>query len=135
MIVDRIAILDCGGQYTKVIDRRIRELAVKSEILPLGVEIDRIREFHGVILSGGPESVWEQGSPSYSNDLFDLDMPFLGICYGMHLINQHFGGTVVPGLKREYGETVIDVEPDCALFDGLDRRQRVLMSHGDSVAP
>ncbi len=134
MNVDRIAILDCGGQYTKVIDRRIRELAVKSEIFPLGVEIDRIRDFHGVILSGGPASVWEQGSPSYSSELFDLGIPFLGICYGMHLINQHFGGTVVPGLKREYGETVIDVEPDCTLFDGLDRRQRVLMSHGDSVA-
>jgi GMP synthase (glutamine-hydrolysing) len=131
--VDRIAILDCGGQYTKVIDRRIRELSVKSEIYPLGVDLEKIKDYHGIILSGGPASVWEDNSPSYSKNLFDLDLPFLGICYGMHLINQHFGGSVVPGLKREYGQTYIEVETDCPLFKGLERNQRVLMSHGDSV--
>ncbi len=133
MQIDSIAILDCGGQYTKVIDRRIRELSIRSEILPLGVGIEELKGFQGVILSGGPASVWEEGSPSYSSALFDLELPFLGICYGMHLINQHFGGSVVPGLKREYGETVIDVDPGCPLFEGLERSQKVLMSHGDSV--
>ncbi|UCD93576.1 MAG: glutamine-hydrolyzing GMP synthase, partial [Candidatus Zixiibacteriota bacterium] len=132
MKVDSIAILDCGAQYTKVIDRRVRELSVKSEVFPLNVPAEDLKEYDGIILSGGPLSVWE-GALEYDKGIFDLGVPILGICYGMGLINLHFGGVVSPGVKSEYGETDIDVNSDCLLFDGLEKNQRVLMSHGDSV--
>lgn len=134
MNIDKVAILDCGGQYTKVIDRKVREMAVKSEIFPLNVPAATLREFQGIILSGGPESVWTDNSLAYDPQIFALNIPVLGICYGMQLINQHFGGVVRPGLKMEYGETEIEVEPSCPLFHGLEPKQHVLMSHGDSVA-
>jgi GMP synthase (glutamine-hydrolysing) len=130
--VDSIAILDCGAQYTKVIDRRIRELSVRSEVFPLDVPAGKLEGYDGIILSGGPLSVWE-GALEYDKELFNLGVPILGICYGMQLINKHFGGIVSPGVKSEYGETDIDVDPTCLLFDDLDKNQRVLMSHGDSV--
>jgi GMP synthase (glutamine-hydrolysing) len=131
--VEKVAILDCGGQYTKVIDRRVRELSVRSDIFPLGVDPRELAGFGGVILSGGPASVWADDSPRYHGTLFDLPVPFLGICYGMHLMNQHFGGVVRSAGRSEYGETTVDVDQGCPLFAGLDRSQRVLMSHGDSV--
>lgn len=134
MNIDKVAILDCGGQYTKVIDRKVREMSVKSEIFPLNVPAATLKEYQGIILSGGPESVWTEDSLAYDPELFALNIPILGICYGMQLINQHFGGLVRPGLKTEYGETEIEVEPSCPLFHGLQTRQHVLMSHGDSVA-
>jgi GMP synthase (glutamine-hydrolysing) len=134
MNIDQVAILDCGGQYTKVIDRKVREMSVKSEIFPLNVPAETLREYHGIILSGGPESVWNENSLAYDERIFGLGIPILGICYGMQLINQHFGGVVRPGLKTEYGETEIEVEPSCPLFHGLEPKQHVLMSHGDSVA-
>ncbi len=134
MNIDKVAILDCGGQYTKVIDRKVREMSVQSEIFPLNVPAATLKEFQGIILSGGPESVWTEGSLAYDAQIFDLKIPILGICYGMQLINQHFGGVVRPGLKTEYGETEIEVEPSCPLFHELEPRQHVLMSHGDSVA-
>ncbi len=131
--VDSIAILDCGGQYTKVIDRRVRELSVYSEVLPLNISPEKLKDFDGIILSGGPKSVWESDAVEYNPDIFSLKKPMLGICYGMHLVNKHFGGIVSPGVRNEYGETVIDVKTDCPLFEGLVGSQRVLMSHGDSV--
>lgn len=134
MNIDKVAILDCGGQYTKVIDRKVREMSVKSEIFPLNVPAETLKEFQGIILSGGPESVWTENSLAYDPQIFALKVPVLGICYGMQLINQHFGGAVRPGLKTEYGETEIEVQPSCPLFQGLEPRQHVLMSHGDSVA-
>jgi GMP synthase (glutamine-hydrolysing) len=133
MQIEQIAILDCGGQYTKVIDRKVREMAVKSDIFPIGVAVETLRDYQGIILSGGPGSVWVDNPIKYDERLFDLGIPVLGICYGMHLINRHFGGEVRPGVKTEYGEMTIDVNPDCQLFDGLAARQTVLMSHGDSV--
>jgi GMP synthase (glutamine-hydrolysing) len=133
MKIDSIAILDCGGQYTKVIDRRVRELAVRSEIFPLGVEAAKLKEFQGIILSGGPASVWAEERPAYDPALFELQKPILGICYGMHLINSHFGGQVVPGVRQEYGETEISIVTPIPLFKGLTIKQRVLMSHGDTV--
>jgi GMP synthase (glutamine-hydrolysing) len=134
MEIEKIAILDCGGQYTKVIDRKVRELSVKSEIFPLNVSADVLREYQGIILSGGPGSVWVDRPLTCDPRLFSLKIPVLGICYGMQLINQHFGGVVLPGMKTEYGETAIEIEPSCPLFQGLTNNQRVLMSHGDSVA-
>lgn len=135
MEIEKIAILDCGGQYTKVIDRKVREMAVKSEIFPLGVTAAELAGFRGIILSGGPNSVWESGQAlHYKAEIFELGIPVLGICYGMQLLNQHFGGVVAPGVKTEYGDTVITLDSECLLFDGLNAEQRVLMSHGDSVA-
>lgn len=131
---EKIAILDCGGQYTKVIDRKVREMSVKSEIFPINVPVEKLRDYQGIILSGGPNSVWNEESLAYDEKILDLGIPVLGICYGMQLINQHFGGKVLPGVKTEYGETVIDIDPNCPLFAGLATKERVLMSHGDSVA-
>jgi len=134
MEIEKIAILDCGGQYTKVIDRKVREMSVKSDIFPIGVKADELKGYQGIILSGGPGSVWADKALEYDEGIFTLGIPVLGICYGMQLINKHFGGVVLPGLKTEYGETVIDVDPGCPLFDGLQSKERVLMSHGDSVS-
>lgn len=133
MQIEQVAILDCGGQYTKVIDRKVREMCVRSDIFPIGVAVDTLRGYQGIILSGGPGSVWATNPLQYDEGLFELGIPVLGICYGMQLINQHFGGVVQPGVKTEYGETVIDVDPQSPLFAGLDAKQSVLMSHGDSV--
>lgn len=131
--IDSVAILDCGGQYTKVIDRKIRELGVRTDILPITTPAVSLKHYDGLILSGGPKSVWATDRLTYSPEIFDLGLPVLGICYGMQLINDHFGGTVISGERGEYGDMVIDVDPTCPLFKGLAPRERVLMSHGDSV--
>lgn len=133
MEVEKVAILDCGGQYTKVIDRKVREMSVKSDIFPINVPAASLREYRGIILSGGPGSVWTDQTLEFDEMIFSLKIPVLGICYGMQLINKYFQGLVLPGLKTEYGETVIKVNPTCPLFEGLEEEQRVLMSHGDSV--
>jgi GMP synthase (glutamine-hydrolysing) len=131
----RIAILDCGAQYTKVIDRRIRELNVATELFPLDVNPALLSpsEFAGIILSGGPHSVYDAGAPRCDVGLFELGLPVLGICYGMQLMAQVLGGEVTSTQRREYGETNITLEGECALFKGLASEQLVLMSHGDSV--
>ncbi|MGE0200272.1 MAG: glutamine-hydrolyzing GMP synthase [Candidatus Melainabacteria bacterium] len=133
---DRVAILDCGAQYTKVIDRRIRELNVDTMLFPSDVDPALIdpAHFSGIILSGGPASVYEADAPRCQPGLFDLGLPVLGICYGMQLINQHFGGEVVSGSHKEYGVTDITTVADCPLFAGLAPEQSVLMSHGDSIS-
>ena len=132
--MEQLAILDCGGQYTKVIDRKIRELGVKSDIFPLKADIDALKNYQAIILSGGPESVWSDSALKYDGRIFSLNVPVLGICYGMQLINHHFGGTVSPGVKKEYGESRIETDKSCLLFEGIaDNTQTVLMSHGDSV--
>ena len=132
--MEQLAILDCGGQYTKVIDRKVRELGVKSDIFPLKADIDVLKNYQAIILSGGPESVWSDSALKYDGRIFSLNVPVLGICYGMQLINHHFGGTVSPGVKKEYGESRIETDKSCLLFEGIaDNTQTVLMSHGDSV--
>ena len=132
--MEQLAILDCGGQYTKVIDRKVRELGVKSDIFPINGDLEVIKNYQAIILSGGPESVWSDSALKYDERLFSLEVPFLGICYGMQLLNHRFGGTVSPGVKKEYGESQIEIKEDCPLFDGIeDLTQTVLMSHGDSV--
>jgi GMP synthase (glutamine-hydrolysing) len=132
--VGKIAILDCGAQYTKVIDRRVREVNIETDIYPVNVSAETFKSgFSGIILSGGPNSVYEADAPQCDPALFDLGLPILGICYGMQLINRHFGGVVQSGAVKEYGETVIEVNCDCPLFAGLNTKQHVLMSHGDSV--
>ncbi len=130
---ERVAILDCGAQYTKVIDRRVRELNVFSEILPLDTPAGQLQDFSAIILSGGPNSVFAADAPVFDPAILALGKPVLGICYGMQLIAHHMGGVVQPGDTKEFGETVIDVVPDAPLFAGLTSKQTVLMSHGDKV--
>ena len=130
---EKLAILDCGGQYTKVIDRKIREAGVYTDIFPMGVKARELKGYGAIIFSGGPSSVWDSGAPEYDKAIFELGIPMLGICYGMQMIVNHFGGTVAPEFKTEYGQTEIDVDSECPLFDGLESKQKVLMSHGDAV--
>ena len=107
---------------------------VKSDIFPINGDLEVIKNYQAIILSGGPESVWSDSALKYDERLFSLEVPFLGICYGMQLLNHRFGGTVSPGVKKEYGESQIEIKEDCPLFDGIeDLTQTVLMSHGDSV--
>ena len=127
-----IAILDFGAQYTKVIDRRIRELKIESDIVASDTHVEKLREYDALILSGGPSSVYEKDAPQFDKKLFQLNIPVLGICYGMQLMNHALGGKVQSMTTKEYGETVINIRKS-RLFDGLNGEQQVLMSHGDSV--
>ena len=135
---DRILILDFGSQYTQLIARRVRECHVYCELHPFDMELEAIREFapQGIILSGGPKSVYEEGAPAVAEELFELGVPVLGICYGMQLLSRHFGGRVVSAGKREYGhaELVSQGRPG-PLFDGFfqEGKSSVWMSHGDHV--
>ncbi len=133
---ETIVILDFGSQYTQVIARRVRELHVYSVILRPDTPIAKIRELgpRGIILSGGPASVYAKGAPRCDPNLWDSGIPILGLCYGMQLMGHMLGGEVAKGLAREYGRANLDVTAtDCPLFRGLDGRQVVWMSHGDKV--
>jgi GMP synthase (glutamine-hydrolysing) len=135
---DRILILDFGSQLTQLIARRVRESGVYCEILPFSATIERVREFgaKGIILSGGPASVIESGSPAPAAGLFDLGLPVLGICYGQQTLCQELGGTVDQGDTREFGRAFVDIIEHCALTEGMwsvGNREQVWMSHGDRV--
>ena len=107
--IDTILVLDFGSQYTQLIARRIRELSVFSVILPWDISIDRIKSYKpkGVILSGGPESVTESNTPRIPEIIFDLDIPVLGICYGMQTLAEQFGGQVSSSKNKEFGHAQI----------------------------
>jgi GMP synthase (glutamine-hydrolysing) len=129
-----IAILDFGSQYTQLIARRVRELGVFSEVLPHDVEPRADGRLRGVILSGGPDSVYRPGAPVPSPRLLDSDLPVLGICYGMQWMMRELGGAVEPSERREYGPATVEVvDPTSLLFRGLASEQPVWASHGDSV--
>jgi GMP synthase (glutamine-hydrolysing) len=136
----KILILDFGSQYTMLIARRVRELKVYSEIHPYNVDLAFIRAFRpsGIILSGGPASVYEEGAPSVSAELFSLGIPVLGICYGMQVIANLLGGKVAKSTDREYGIANIKGEWGDPLFLGIDELRhnmtiQVWMSHGDRI--
>lgn len=130
----KVAILDAGAQYGKVIDRRVRGLGVFSEILPIDTPVKKLQDYDAIIISGGPQSVYGDGAPRTDKKLFDVNKPILGICYGMQLMSYHFGGTVSKGSRREDGASTLTIEQDSKLFEDLPKSQTVLMSHGDSVA-
>ncbi|MEO8217203.1 MAG: glutamine-hydrolyzing GMP synthase [Acidobacteriota bacterium] len=129
---EMIAVLDFGSQYTQLIARRIRDSGVYSEVHPFDIPMARLRELAptGIVLSGGPQSVYGEGAPICSREVFDMGLPVLGICYGMQLAAYLLGGEVVPAPGREFGATEVDVE-ESALFAGCSRHQRVWASHGD----
>ncbi|AEJ42482.1 glutamine-hydrolyzing GMP synthase [Alicyclobacillus acidocaldarius] len=130
-----VAVLDFGGQYNQLIARRIRELGVYSELLPhtISAEALRKRPLKGIVFSGGPKSVFAEGAPDVDPDVFDLDVPILGICYGMQLLAKRFEADVARGAVREYGRASIEVKSGADLFRGLPVRQGVWMSHSDVV--
>jgi GMP synthase (glutamine-hydrolysing) len=131
-----IVVLDFGSQFTQLIARRLRELSVYSEILPFDTPVSEIsrRRPVGIILSGGPKSVSEQGAPRCDRAVFEIDVPVLGICYGMQLMTDLLGGEVAPAPHREYGLATIRIEPDAPLLGSVPPELRVWASHGDLVA-
>lgn len=132
---DKILVLDFGSQYTQLIARRIRESKVYSEIFPFSASIEKIKEFgpKGIILSGGPSSIYDSGAPVADMKLFELGLPVLGICYGMQLMAHYLGGDVAKAVKREYGHAALVVDNDSDLLWGLSNQSRVWMSHGDRI--
>ncbi len=133
---ETVAVLDFGSQYTQLIARRVRELGVYCEILPFDVPLGQLgsAQVKGLVLSGGPGSVYEPGAPQRDADLFSLGVPVLGICYGMQLMMARLGGEVEPAREREFGPAIVRVEPEgSVLFRGLPVEQRVWVSHGDRV--
>jgi GMP synthase (glutamine-hydrolysing) len=131
-----IVILDFGSQYTQLIARRIRELNVFSVVLPCTVPIAEIEAYKpiGVILSGGPSSVYDADAPAADPALLKLDSPMLGICYGLHFIVHHMGGKVRTAPKREYGHADVTLEDRATpLFANLPESMHVWMSHGDEA--
>ena len=134
---EKVLILDFGSQYTQLIARRIREAQVYCEIHPFNWPMDEIRAFSpkGIILSGGPASIYDAGAPMLEGAVLDLELPVLGICYGMQCLTHMMGGRVARAQDREYGNAMIRIEDNRDLFHGFDRNQQetVWMSHGDRI--
>jgi len=132
---ETIIILDFGSQYTQLIARRVRELGVYCEILPYHTPIAEIRRSgpKGLILSGGPSSVYDADAPHVDREVLSLGVPVLGICYGLQLLSYHLGGKVEPSSRREYGAAQVHITRPSRLFEGVPGETPVWMSHGDHV--
>ena len=131
--MEKIAVLDFGGQYAHLIANRIRRLRVYSEILPNDISASELGSFRGIILSGSPFSTLDKQSPGFDGAILDLKIPVLGLCYGHQLLAKKLGGKVCRGQRREYGKAVINIREKSPLFSGLQEEEQVWMSHGDSV--
>ncbi|HPP80311.1 MAG TPA: glutamine-hydrolyzing GMP synthase [Deltaproteobacteria bacterium] len=131
-----VAVLDYGSQYAQLISRRIRECGVYCEILPHDLKAPKLDSMHpgAVVLSGGPASVLDKGSPGIDPEVFELGVPILGICYGLQLTSKVLGGVIERGRSGEYGPALIEIDVPGRLFDGLGERLDVWMSHGDHVS-
>ncbi len=130
-----IIILDFGSQYTQLIARRIRELNIFSEILPFNATVEEIKKHNpkGIIFSGGPASVYQPDAPKPDERVYQLGLPILGICYGLQVITDYFGGKVVKADRHEYGKAELEILDNSDLFSGLPNKIDVWMSHGDKV--
>src|SRR3954469_23670453 len=130
-----VAVLDFGSQFAQLIARRVRELNVYSELLPHDTSVDELerRGVAAVILSGGPNSVYDETAPKADASIWSGRLPVLGICYGAQLMAHELGGDVLPTSKREYGPASVQITRDGDLFAGIEREQPVWMSHGDSI--
>src|SRR4029450_10480306 len=120
---ETVLILDFGSQYTQLIGRRMRAANVYSEIVPFNTSLDVIRDHQpkGIILSGGPDSVYEAGAPACDPRLFEMGIPILGVCYGMQLMAKELGGRVEPSTHREYGSREIQTTGTSSLLNGMKR--------------
>ena len=135
METQSIVVLDFGAQYSQLIARRVREQNVFSVVLPCSAKIEEIRKYSpvGIILSGGPSSVYDKDAPVANSRVFGLGIPVLGICYGLQFMVHALGGKVRAAKHREYGHAQVDLIEDSKLFDGLPRHLEVWMSHGDEA--
>lgn len=136
MLNDLIIVLDYGSQYSQLICRRIREMHVYSLLLPYSTTAKEIKNYgnvKGIVLSGGPASVYENNALGIDKEIYGLNIPILGICYGMQLTSKIFGGEIIHSEKREYGGQEIEVNVDSILFNNTPSKQVVWMSHGDKV--
>lgn len=136
MYEEKILVLDFGSQYTQLIARRVRECKVYSEIFPFSASIEKIKNFNpeGIILSGGPSSVYDKKAPIPDIKIFELGIPVLGICYGMQLMAYLSGGKVAKAVKREYGKAELIIDSRMDIFEGIPKKTTVWMSHGDRIA-
>ncbi|TRO49829.1 glutamine-hydrolyzing GMP synthase, partial [Candidatus Bathyarchaeota archaeon] len=136
---DTILVLDFGGQYCHLIGRRIREEGVYSEIVPHDIKLDEIEKLSkkfnikGIILSGGPASVYDLNAPKMDHRLLTINIPILGLCYGLQLIAKIFQGKVKSAICKEYGITYVSIDKPIGILEGLKKREKVWMSHGDTV--
>ncbi|MBC8278866.1 MAG: glutamine-hydrolyzing GMP synthase [FCB group bacterium] len=130
-----IVIIDFGSQYTQLIARRLREAKVYCEIHPFNTNIEKIRSLNpkGLVLSGGPASIYDDGAPQLNPEFLELGVPVLGICYGMHAVSDYLGGKVDSAERKEYGPADLEIASDSPLFHGMARNVKVWMSHGDHV--
>ena len=130
-----ILIIDFGSQYNQLIARRVREAHVYCQIVPPDTSLAEIKRLNpeGIILSGGPASVYEKESPKTDKKIFDLGIPVLGICYGMHFMIAQQGGTVKRAERREYGFAQLNIRRQQGLFTRVARNTKCWMSHGDSI--
>lgn len=133
---ETVVILDFGSQYSQLIARRVREKNVYSLIVPYNITLSDLKKINpqGIILSGGPASVYEKDSPRCGRHIFELKIPLLGICYGMHIITELLGGKVKHSKQREYGYAELIVDQKIPLLSGINNKNKVWMSHGDKVA-
>ena len=133
-LTPQITVLDTGGQYCHLIARKVRELGVYCEVRASETPAELLARRRGIIISGGPASVYDQGSPRVDPRIFATGQPVLGICYGLQLMAQDLGGAVLPGEKGEFGLATLEIDAPDALFAGLASRQQIWMSHRDVVA-
>lgn len=130
-----ILIIDFGSQFNQLIARRVREYNVYCQIEPPTIEIEKVKDIapDGIILSGGPSSIYENNSPKMNSEIFNLGIPVLGICYGMHFMTDALGGRVKKASKREYGFAALTFNQESPLFKGVSQNTQTWMSHGDSI--
>lgn len=136
MAHETVIVVDFGGQYNQLIARRVRECQVYCEVVPYKKALQTIRDAKpaGIIFTGGPASVYEQGAPAIEKEVFELGIPVLGICYGAQFMAQTLGGVVTPATLREYGKTEVDFDTTGLLFTGVSERSTVWMSHGVMIS-
>ena len=136
MRYDTVLILDFGSQYTQLIGRVIRSFNVYCEIHPYNLSVDKIKEINpkAIILSGSPFSLEQANAPQPAYSIWEMNLPILGICYGMQLIVSHFGGKIQNQTKREYGQAILQIKKSHSLLEGLALEEKVWMSHGDTIS-